>query len=152
MSEDNITMESFMTQAVEDEGLRFYLPLPNGKPTNQWIQVLGKYSKEAQTAWDANVKKIRAAAGDESRMPDLIDEFWCKIIVAWSFDVPCNKANIRKFLHGSGYLTKFLDEIHSQTDRYFLLGFSPSSKKEDTLNESSSSGSATKTATPKQST
>lgn len=95
---------AFHTRSRANEGRKFFLSLPDGTKTEEWLQV---YGCDADPVVLARAKYRGLAVDNASQKTAISAEIFAdqnKFVVlvpavkAWSFDVPLTEENVREFL------------------------------------------------------
>ncbi|URA07005.1 hypothetical protein P9A47_gp37 [Xanthomonas phage Elanor] len=135
-------MNEFFTRGKANEGLKLPLYLPDGTKSEHWVQVLGVDSDAFRQA-DAEHRRdaFRIAGiedlGERSRA---IEEskltLVATLVVAWSFDKPCNVATVSEFFREAPQIMDAIDRAASKRALFFV---NRSSASESTPSTSSAS-------------
>ena len=121
-------MEEFYTRSIASEGVKVPLTLPNGEPSEHWIQMRGIDSDEYKKA-DAAVKrkllevsKIEDADKRFEAGQDLEREVIAAIIAGWSFSLECTTENKMKFLKEAPQIHDQLNQLSANRKYVFRKG------------------------------
>lgn len=141
------TIADFNTNNGEAEGRKFVLETANGEPTDSWVILYGESSpamKAASAAFKVKMKKLGKEASPETDSPENI-EFLAAAIKDWNLEDVCNHDNKIALLSGCKTVRELINAVVQNTRLFFRLGHLPSWNPEVTPNDSSDSGSETKT-------
>jgi len=138
MTEENLKIEHFFTRANANEGVKFFIPSPDGTgDSTAWIVVRGLDSDEYRNTKDQTYRDQLSVAAleDEELKEDAFKNNKIKLlsslVVSWSFDIPCNQDNIKTLLTEAPYIGDFLDRCASKRANYFAKPQPVSSTTQD---------------------
>ena len=117
------------TRNGSNAGTRVLLQDPDGKPTQDWIHVLGMDSDIFQRAtrrMRINIMAYLEEKGLESKATDEYAEFTAveqrklqaSLVTSWSFDEPCTAENVIELLTNAPYIGTQLDDAASKRSQF----------------------------------
>lgn len=115
MEANNSSQSQFFTRDKANEGVRVPLFTPDGKPTDQWLQIRGVDSDEFRSA-DTQAKrdavKLAAIKDQKERddaVYDLTTRLTATLVIAWSFDQECTLENVTAFFKQAPQICNAVD-------------------------------------------
>ncbi len=127
-------MESFFTRQRANEGIELPLYLPTGEKTAHVLRIRGIDSdafktEEAESrrrlldlaAADLN-KAVQASVAQEEKLAIL-----SALVISWTFDMPCTRENVRRFLQEAPQIADQIDRLSSRRQLFFRNGSGNSS-------------------------
>lgn len=122
------SMNEFYTREPANAGKRVMLSRPDGTPTDSWLNVRSRWSDEFRAAQDKALQE--AAKASESEREEAIKrlklDVLASLVASWSFEQPCNAANVREFLENAPQIAERVDKIAGDDVRFFGNGLSDS--------------------------
>lgn len=115
----------FFTRAKANEGERMPLSLPDGTPTDEWLQIRGVDSDEFRHAMDEFRRELLALAAlkDEKERAEKTQAAQLKLNAAlvsgWSFEAEFSDAALLEFLREAPYVAAEVDRFASDRRRFF---------------------------------
>jgi len=115
----------FFTRAKANEGERMPLSLPDGTPTDEWLQIRGVDSDHFRHALDEFRRKSLSAASlkDLEEKAEKAEaarlELNAALVIGWSFDAEFSEAALLEFLRESPYIAAEVDRFASDRRRFF---------------------------------
>ena len=115
----------FFTRAKANEGERMPISLPDGTPTDEWLQIRGVDSDQFRVALDDFRRELLAIASlkDETEKADRTEvarlALNAALIIGWSFDAEFSDVALMEFLRESPYITAEVDRFASDRRRFF---------------------------------
>lgn len=125
-------MDAFFTRSRANEGLELPLYLPNGQKSEHWVRVLGVDSDafrnaEAESRRDAfRIAQIEDLADRAKAIADSKRHLVASLVVAWSFDRPCNVEEVEAFFSEAPQIMDAIDRAASKRALFFAAGSSSS--------------------------
>lgn len=125
-----VGMGAFNTAKLSNEGVKMPIRLPDGTETNEFLVVLGADSKAFRGAKaKADRDKLEALKALNNKQPakvatiqaDITRELVASLVVGWSFDEPCDKANVNKFLSDSPQIQEQIDLFAGGRANFFAV-------------------------------
>lgn len=118
-------MQEFFTRQIANEGIRLPLVLPDGSPSEHWLQVRGMDSDEFHTA--EMIAKREAAMiadipSDEERavaVNDAQNTLIAALIADWSFPTDCTKENVKNFLREAPQIADEVNRLAAKRSLFF---------------------------------
>jgi len=136
-----LSINDFETKSKENDGLKFFVTMPDGTPTETYLVLYGLMS-DIMTAAHAKYEKSKGTDAEK----DAAIDFIATAIKDWNLEEPCTMENKRKLVGGSTTIRSFINRKLTNDRDFFGTGLNPYSKKTDTPNASSGSGSETSEA------
>ncbi|USL90033.1 hypothetical protein [Vibrio phage vB_VpaS_CHI] len=118
-------MEEFFTRQKANEGKKVPLYLPNGEPSEHWIQIRGVDSdqfKEAETAAKRKAVEIAQIESTQERAEAVrTTELKCiaALVADWSFDKPCDETNVVNFLREAPQIADMVNRYAANRKSFF---------------------------------
>lgn len=115
----------FFTRAKANEGERMPLSLPDGTPTDDWLQIRGVDSDEFRHAMDEFRREllVLASVKDQSERKEKTDAARLRLnaalVIGWSLDAEFTESALLEFLRESPYITEEVDRFASDRRRFF---------------------------------
>lgn len=115
----------FFTRAKANEGERMPLSLPDGTPTDEWLQIRGVDSDEFRRAMDEFRRELLALAAvkDEAERAEKTEiarlRLNAALVSGWSFDAEFSESSVLEFLRESPYNAAEVDRFASDRRRFF---------------------------------
>ena len=115
----------FFTRAKANEGERMPLSLPDGTPTDEWLQIRGLDSDEFRRAMDEFRRELLALAAvkDEAERAEKTEvarlRLNAALVSGWSFEAEFSEASVLEFLRESPYIAAEVDRFASDRRRFF---------------------------------
>jgi len=125
-------MNAFFTRGVANEGVQLPLYLPTGEKSEHWVRVLGVDSDafrnaEAESRRDAfRIAQIEDLADRAKAIADSKRRLVASLVVAWSFDRPCNVDEVEAFFREAPQIMDAIDLAASKRALFFGAGSSSS--------------------------
>ncbi|UXX42070.1 hypothetical protein [Pseudomonas phage phiH2] len=125
-------MDAFFTRSRANEGLELPLYLPNGQKSEHWVRILGVDSDsfrnaEAESRRDAfRIAQIEDLADRAKAIADSKRRLVASLVVAWSFDRPCNVDEVEAFFREAPQIMDAIDLAASKRALFFGAGSSSS--------------------------
>ncbi|QQM14078.1 putative tail assembly chaperone [Vibrio phage pVco-14] len=118
-------MQEFFTRQKANEGNKVPLYLPNGEPSEHWIQVRGVDSDQFKTAENAAKRKAVEIAQIEEvqerakvvRETEL--ECVAALVADWSFDEECTPENVVNFLREAPQIADMINRYAANRKSFF---------------------------------
>jgi len=115
----------FFTRAKANEGERMPLSLPDGTPTDEWLQIRGVDSDSFQRAMDDFRREMLALASlkDEAERAEKTEAARLKLnsalVIGWSLEAEFTEAALLEFLREAPYVAAEVDRFASDRRRFF---------------------------------
>lgn len=115
----------FFTRAKANEGERMPLSLPDGTPTDDWLQIRGVDSDEFRFALDEFRREllVMASLKDESERAKKTEAARLKLnaslVIGWSLDAEFTEAALLEFLREAPYVATEVDRFAADRRRFF---------------------------------
>ncbi|KZX63182.1 hypothetical protein A3710_17185 [Stutzerimonas frequens] len=115
----------FFTRAKANEGERMPLSLPDGTPTDDWLQIRGVDSDEFRRAMDEFRRDRLALASiqDEIERKEKTEiaqlRLNAALVIGWSLDAEFTEAALLEFLREAPYVAAEVDRFASDRRRFF---------------------------------
>jgi len=115
----------FFTRAKANEGERMPLSLPDGTPTDDWLQIRGVDSDEFRHAMDEFRREllVLASVKDPIERKEKTDAARLRLnaalVIGWSLDAEFTESALLEFLRESPYITEEVDRFASDRRRFF---------------------------------
>ena len=115
----------FFTRAKANEGERMPLSLPDGTPTDEWVQIRGVDSDEFRAALDEFRRELLVLASikDEAEKVEKTEQARLRLnaalVIGWSLDAEFSEAALLEFLRESPYIATEVDRFASDRRRFF---------------------------------
>ncbi|AME18047.1 hypothetical protein AAT1_02022 [Pseudomonas phage AAT-1] len=125
-------MDAFFTRSRANEGLELPLYLPNGQKSEHWVRILGVDSDsfrnaEAESRRDAfRIAQIEDLTDRAKAIADSKRRLVASLVVAWSFDRPCNVDEVEAFFREAPQIMDAIDLAASKRALFFGAGSSSS--------------------------
>lgn len=101
------------------------LSMPDGTPTDEWLQIRGVDSDEFRHAMDEFRRELLelAAVKDEKERAEKSEQARLKLnaslVIGWSLDAEFTEAALLEFLRESPYIAAEVDRFASDRRRFF---------------------------------
>lgn len=115
----------FFTRAKANEGERMPLSLPDGTPTDEWLQIRGVDSDQFRVALDDFRREMLALASlkDEAERAEKTEAARLKLnsalVIGWSLEAEFTEAALLEFLREAPYVAAEVDRFASDRRRFF---------------------------------
>jgi len=135
-------MDAFFTRGKANEGVQLPLYLPDGTKSEHWVRILGVDSDAFRLA-DAESRRdaFRIAAIEDLRerslaIADSKRNLVAALVVAWSFDRPCNRETVSEFFREAPQIMDAIDMAASKRSLFFAARSSSSQPSQSTSSDS----------------
>ncbi|ANO57507.1 hypothetical protein [Vibrio phage vB_VhaS-tm] len=118
-------MQEFFTRQKANEGKKVPLYLPNGEPSEHWIQIRGVDSdqfKEAERAAKRKAIEFAQIEDTKERAEAVREaELGCiaALVVDWSFDQECTPDNVVNFLREAPQIADMVNRYAANRKSFF---------------------------------
>ena len=117
-------MDDFSIRQRANDGRRIALSLPDGSPTDHWLQIRSRWSDAFRQARDEAMQQVArvAQAGEAEREAALEQSMLAvraALVSAWSFDEPCEAANVQAFLREAPQIAELVDRAGADDPGFF---------------------------------
>lgn len=118
-------MDEFFTRNKANEGLQLPLYRPDGKKSDHWVRVLGVDSDtfrraDAESRRDAfRIAQIEDVSERSQAIADSKRRLVAALVVAWSFDKPCNVDTVEEFFREAPQIMDAIDMAASKRALFF---------------------------------
>ena len=124
-------MEQFAIRRRANEGRRLALPLPDGTPSEHWLQIRSQWSDAFRQARDETLQHVAklAQAGEASGEAALEDSLLlarAALVADWSFTEACEPENICAFLREAPQIAELIDRAGADDAAFFGGAFTSS--------------------------
>ena len=124
-------MDDFSIRQRANDGRRIALSLPDGSPTDHWLQIRSRWSDAFRQARDEAMQQVAsvAQAGKaelEAALEHSTLAVRAALVSAWSFDEPCVAANVQAFLRDAPQIAELVDRAGADDPAFFGNAFASS--------------------------
>lgn len=118
-------MNEFFTRNKANEGLQLPLYRPDGTKSDHWVRVLGVDSDvfrraDAESRRDAfRIAQIEDVTERSQAIADSKRRLVAALVVAWSFDKPCNVETVEEFFREAPQIMDAIDMAASKRALFF---------------------------------
>lgn len=129
----NNPMEQFFTRGRANAGVKVPLYLPSGEESEHFLMVHGVDSDEFRAAdmmsrrENLKIAEIKDLAKRDIAIADLTRTLRAKLVISWSFDMPCTFENVYNFLKEAPQIADGIDRVASNRKAFFAEGLLSSS-------------------------
>ena len=121
-------MDAFAIRQRANDGRRIALTLPDGSPTDHWLQIRSRWSDAFRQARDEAMQQMaRLAQGGEAELEAALEQSMLAVraalVSAWSFDEPCVADNVRAFLREAPQIAELVDRTGADDPAFFGNAF-----------------------------
>ena len=125
------TMEAFAIRQRANDGRRVALTLPDGSPTDHWLQIRSQWSDAFRQAREEAMQQVaRMAQTGKSELDAALEQSLLAVRAAlvsdWSFDEPCVPDNVRAFLREAPQIAELIDRAGADDQAFFGNAFASS--------------------------
>lgn len=125
------TMEAFAIRQRANDGRRVALTLPDGSPTDHWLQIRSQWSDAfRQAREDAMQQVARMAQTGKAELDAALEQSLLAVRAAlvsdWSFDEPCVPDNVQAFLREAPQIAELIDRAGADDQAFFGNAFASS--------------------------
>ena len=125
------TMEAFAIRQRANDGRRVALTLPDGSPTDHWLQIRSQWSDAFRQAREEAMQQVaRMAQTGKSELDAALEQSLLAVRAAlvsdWSFDEPCVPDNVRALLREAPQIAELIDRAGADDQAFFGNAFANS--------------------------
>ena len=124
-------MDDFTIRQRANHGRRIALTLPDGSPTEHWLQIRSRWSDAFRQARDEAMQDVaRLAQGGAAELEAALEQSTLAVraalVSAWSFDEPCVAATVQAFLREAPQIAELVDRAGADDPAFFSNAFASS--------------------------
>ena len=124
-------METFAIRQRANDGRRVPLTLPDGTPTDHWLQIRSQWSDAFRQAREEAMQLVaRLAQAGKAELDAALERSLLDVRAAlvsdWSFDEPCVPENVRAFLREAPQIAELVDRAGADDQAFFGNAFASS--------------------------
>jgi len=124
-------MDAFAIRQRANDGRRIALTLPDGSPTEHWLQIRSRWSDAFRRARDDAMQQVaRLAQAGEAELETALEQSTLAVrsalVSAWSFDEPCVTDNVQAFLREAPQIAELVDRAGADDPAFFGNAFASS--------------------------
>ena len=124
-------MDAFAIRQRANDGRRIALTLPDGSPTEHWLQIRSRWSDAFRQARDDAMQQVaRLAQAGEAELDTALEQSTLAVrsalVSAWSFDEPCVTDNVQAFLREAPQIAELVDRAGADDPAFFGNAFASS--------------------------
>lgn len=124
-------MEQFAIRQRANDGRRVPLTLPDGTPTEHWLQIRSRWSDAFRQAREEAMQEVaRMAQAGKAELEAALEQSLLAVRAAlvsdWSFDEPCVSDNVRAFLREAPQVAELVDRAGADDQAFFGNAFASS--------------------------
>jgi len=112
----------FNSREVHETGVKVFLPLPDGTPTEEFVILCGRDSRSFRKAQTDYRERMVAAAADGKDFDTFIEgaRLTASAVKSWSLEDPCTPQSVATLLENAPYLVDLLDTKMYDSKSFFV--------------------------------
>lgn|SRR5574343_865598 len=119
-----MTMDRFFTREIANAGKRIPLRTPDGKMTEEWLQVRSRLADDFRAAQREAIQLVSAT--DEAARQGVAEDAKFKalaaLVCAWSFDAECTPDAVAAFLKNAPQIAEQINAFAGDDEVFFAGG------------------------------